>query len=67
LEGNLPRVTLEFHPEEQSVRVYSRSNLSFAEPLAEDRVPLNAAVASTLGHLRRLWRETMPSAPSLDE
>ncbi len=62
-----PRVTVEFHPEEQLVRVaYSRANLYFAEPLTEERVAVSAAVPTTLAYLRRLWSDTKPSAPIPD-
>jgi hypothetical protein len=58
-----PRVTLEFHPPEQAVRVaYSCSNLHFGEPLSEECVPITAAVPSTLSFLRRLWSETKPTS-----
>jgi hypothetical protein len=54
-----PRVTLEFHPKEQTVRVeYSCANLYFSEALSEESVPLVAALPTTLGYLRRLWSET---------
>lgn len=56
-----PRVTLEFLPKEQIVRVaYGCTNLYFSEPLSEERVPPSSAVPTTLGYLRRLWRETKP-------
>jgi hypothetical protein len=62
-----PRVTLEFHPKEQTVRVaYSCANLYFNEPLSEESVPVVAAVPSTLSYLRRLWSETRPSIPIPD-
>jgi hypothetical protein len=58
-----PRVTLEFHPTGQAVRVtYSCSNLHFGEALSEECVPITAAVPSTLGFLRRLWSETKPTS-----
>jgi hypothetical protein len=56
------RVTLEFHPMEQTVRVaYSRSNLYFSDPILQETVPISAAVSSTLVYLRRLWSETKPT------
>jgi hypothetical protein len=56
-----PRVTLEFLPREQIVRVaYGCTNLYFSEPLSEERVSPAAAVPTTLGYLRRLWSETKP-------
>lgn len=62
-----PRVTLEFHPKEQVVRVaYSCSNLYFAEPLSEERVGVSAAAHSILAYLRRLWSESKPSTPIPD-
>jgi hypothetical protein len=62
-----PRVTLEFHPKEQTVRVaYSCSNLYFNEPLSQETVPLSTAAPSTLGYLRRLWCETRPDTPIPD-
>jgi hypothetical protein len=58
---NEPRVTLEFHPKEQVVRVaYGRTNLYFCEPLSEERVAPAAAVPTVLRYLRRLWSETKP-------
>ena len=63
-----PRVTLEFDPKEQIVRVaYSCTNIGFNEPLVEQRVPISAAVSATLDYLRRLWTETKPDAPIPDE
>jgi hypothetical protein len=62
-----PRVTLEFNPKDQTVRVaYSSANLYFSEPLSEHRVPANDSVNTTLGYLRRLWTETKPSTPIPD-
>jgi len=59
-----PRVTLEFHPSEQEVRIaYCRANLYFHEPLSEERVPVSSAVACVLEYLRRLWAETKAPAP----
>lgn len=56
-----PRVTLEFHPKEQIVRVaYGCTNLAFNEPLSEERVAPSAAVPTILHDLRRLWSETKP-------
>lgn len=56
-----PRVTLEFLPKEQIVRVaYGRANLYFSEPLSQERVAPSFAVPSILGYLRRLWSETKP-------
>ena len=56
-----PRVTLEFLPKEQNVRVaYSSANLYFSEPLSEERVTSSAAVPCILRYLRRLWSETKP-------
>lgn len=58
-----PRVTLEFHPREQIVRVaYGRTNLYFSEPLSEERVSHHAAVSTILVYLRRLWSEGKPDA-----
>lgn len=49
-----PRVTLEFHPKEQIIRVaYGRTNLYFSEPLSEDRVSPSAALPGILRYLRR--------------
>jgi hypothetical protein len=57
-----PRVTLEFDPKEQTVRIaYSYSNVSFNEPLSQETIPISAALPSILGYLRRLWRETKPA------
>ncbi|SRR5258706_10536613 len=62
-----PRVTLEFLPKEGIVRIaYSCANLYFSEPLSEDRVPISAAMSSTLDYLRRLWSETKPTTPIPD-
>ena len=56
-----PRVTLEFLPKEQIVRVtYLCANLYFSEPLSEERVAPSHAVSSVLRYLRRLWSETKP-------
>jgi hypothetical protein len=62
-----PRVTLEFLPNEQIVRIaYSHANLYFSEPLSEERVSVSAAIPSTLGYLRRLWSEMKPTTPIPD-
>jgi hypothetical protein len=62
-----PRVTLEFHPKEQRVRVaYSCANLYFNEALSEESVSLVAALQTMLGYLRRLWSETKPAIPIPD-
>jgi hypothetical protein len=62
-----PRVTLEFLPKEELVRLtYSRANLNFSEPLSEERVSISDAVPSTLDYLRRLWGETKPTTPIPD-
>jgi hypothetical protein len=62
-----PRVTLEFHPKEQTVRVaYSCSNLYFGEPLSQETLTISAAVPGILGYLRRLWSETEPGTPIPD-
>jgi hypothetical protein len=62
-----PRVTLEFHPNEQRVRVaYSRANLDFNEPDSEESVDAPSAVPSVLLYLRRLWNETRPDIPMPD-
>ena len=54
-----PRVTLEFHPKEQTVRVaYSCANLNFHEPLSEETVPIDLATQTTINYLWRLWIET---------
>jgi hypothetical protein len=59
-----PRVTLEFHPEHQTVRIaYSCTNLYFNEPISQETVPVSAAVPVILGYLRRLWSETKPAMP----
>jgi len=56
-----PRVTLEFHPEEQTVRItYSCSNLHFKEPMSQETVPVSDAISTILTYLRRLWKETKP-------
>ena len=62
-----PRVTLEFHPNEQTVRIaYSCSNLEFNEPLSQETIPIAAAMPLVLGYLRRLWSETKPATPIPD-
>jgi hypothetical protein len=62
-----PRVTLEFDPKEQKVRIaYSYANLYFSEPLSEERVPVSSASSSAIRYLRRLWEETKPSSPVPD-
>lgn len=56
-----PRVTLQFYPKEQIVRVaYGYTYPDFAQPLSEERVAPSVAVSSVLRHLRRLWIETKP-------
>ena len=62
-----PRVTLEFHPKEQTVRVaYSCSNLWFNEPISQETIPIPTAMPSILEYLRRLWSETKPNTPIPD-
>jgi hypothetical protein len=62
-----PRVTLDFHPKEQTVRVaYSCSNLWFNEPISQETIPISTAMPSILGYLRRLWIETKPATPIPD-
>jgi len=62
-----PRVTLEFHPASQTVRVaYGYTNLYFHEPTAEEVVPVAAAILSILAFLRRLWGEAKPGIPAPD-
>jgi len=62
-----PRVTLEFHPKDQTVRIaYSCSNLYFSEPISQETIPIAAAMPSILGYLRRLWIETKPATPIPD-
>ncbi len=54
-----PRVTLEFCPKEQQVRVaYSHANIGFNEPDSEERVDVPTATSCALRYLRRLWSET---------
>jgi hypothetical protein len=56
-----PRVTLEFHPKDQAVRIaYSCSNLYFNEPLSQETVSMPNAVPSIIRYLQRLWQETKP-------
>jgi hypothetical protein len=56
-----PRVTLEFQPKQQLVRIaYGCANLYFNEPLSQEYVAPSAAVRSVLRYLRRLWSETKP-------
>jgi hypothetical protein len=58
-----PRVTLEFDPKTQQVRVaYSRANLWFNAADSEERVGLPLAVPCVIGYLRRLWSETKPDS-----
>ena len=60
-----PRVTLEFHPASQTVRVtYSYTNLYFHEPAAEEVVPVASAIPNILAFLRRLWGEAKPGIPT---
>jgi len=62
-----PRVTLEFHPKDQTVRIaYSCSNLWFNEPISQETFPVSAAMPSIFGYLRRLWIETKPATPIPD-
>ena len=59
-----PRVTLEFHPDRDLVRVaYSDGNLYFCTPQSEISVSPNRAVPVILGYMRRLWIETKPDVP----
>lgn len=65
--GTEPRVTLEFHPREQIVRVaYGYSNLYCSEQLSEERVALADAVPTILHYLRQLWSETKPDTQMPD-
>ena len=58
---NEPRVTLEFHAEDESVRIaYGSTNLGFDEPDSERTVPIEEAVPGILPYLVRLWRQTKP-------
>lgn len=62
-----PRLTLEFHPKEQIVRIaYGCTNLSFNDPLSEEHVPPSMAVRCILRYLRRMWTETKPDTQSPD-
>jgi hypothetical protein len=55
------RVTLEFDPAKQQVRVaYSCSNLYFGEPLSEETVEVSSAPSTVRRFLQRLWTETKP-------
>ena len=63
-----PRVTLEFQPEQQEVRIaYSKADIRFHEPLIEAWVSAPVALQVTLGALRRLWTETWPAQPMPEE
>ena len=63
-----PRVTLEFFPKEEIIRVsYSSANLHFSDPVSEERVASSVAVPSVIRYLRRLWCETKPEIPIPDE
>lgn len=56
-----PRVTLEFQPERDLVRVaYSVGNLYFCTPQSEISVSPDRAVPVIQGYMRRLWIETKP-------
>ena len=58
------RVTLEFHPKDQSVRVaYSNWNVSFREPISEETIPISGALPRIREYLQRLWSETKPMTP----
>ena len=60
----MPRVTLEFHSGEQTVRIaYGRTDLASHAPLLDAWVSAPVAVQVTLGALRRLWTETRPTLP----
>ena len=66
--GPAPRVTLEFHPGEQTVRIaYGRTDLASHAPLLDAWVSAPVAVQVTLGALRRLWTETRPTVPMPQE
>lgn len=59
-----PRITLEFHPSEDLIRIaYGHTNLWFSEPLTEERVAVSAALPRLLHYLRRLWSETKLNTP----
>lgn len=59
-----PRVTLEFQPSAQIVRVvYGYGNLHFGEPVTEEWVALPDAVPQIVHCLQRLWNETKPGTP----
>ena len=54
-----PRVTLEFYPKEQQVRVaYSHANIGFNEPDSEERIDVPSATSCALRYLQHLWSET---------
>jgi hypothetical protein len=62
-----PRVTLEFHPKEQTVRMaYSCANLGFNEPISQETISISTAMPTIFGYLRRLWSETKPTTPIQD-
>ena len=63
-----PRVTLEFQPAQQTVRIaYGHSDLAARAPLLDAWVSAPTAVQVTLGALRRLWTETRPTVPMPEE
>lgn len=65
--GSEPRVTLEFDPNEDIVRIaYGFGNLYFSDPASEERVAAVTAVPTILLYLRRLWKETKPDVPLPD-
>lgn len=56
-----PRVTLEFLPNEQIVRVtYHYASIHFSDPVLEECVAPSLAVPAIFRYLRRLWSETKP-------
>ena len=51
------------YPDEEVVRVaFGIANLSFVEPLSEERVAIADAVPVIVGYLKRLWVVSKPSA-----
>ena len=54
-----PRVTVEFHPEDEVRVAYGNNNLEFNPPTLEYALPFELAFASFRRLLRQLWKATM--------
>jgi hypothetical protein len=55
-----PRVTVEFHPENEIRVAYGTANLHFSSPEVEYSLPFEPAFATFRRFLNQLWTATMP-------